>query len=913
MSDASGSPSGREYGRVLFVCGCALALVLSSALLPAVAAPFGQTPVESLFAGQQAERLGGDLGALNPGQETTVGGLQTGDGRAFRSQSTAVHFLVEATEPGYWRTGAYDTYTGSGWQRSGETTTEAESLAVDGLVNRTVSYEVRLNRSASALPTVWRPQRIATDAQFGVTPQRAIRAESPLSPGTTYRATSAVPPRDPAVLSTAGRDYPLAIEQRYTQLPGVANTRLESFTDRLTADAETPYETATQIEQWLETNKSYSLNVSRPDGDSIASDFVFEMDAGYCEYFATSMVAMLRTQGVPARYVVGYSTGQRTGENTYTVRGMNAHAWVEVYFPDVGWVRFDPTPGSDRLDAERQTLQRQRPGAGSYNHTEEGSPGETFSPNDTDPDLSAEIPDGILEGPNSDNSTEDSAAGTDGNIYDVTLSTEPVPGRFVMVTVERDGDPVTDAVVSFNGQSIGQTGWTGQVKGVVPYAEQLNVTVRVNETEGVVIPENGTDIDWDATSSAVPFEPRRAIGDAEMLYAVEPGGPDTLYATELGGLSERPRPTMRANNTTRRTYDLPTDAALSLSGTVATGQDVLLTVTVDGQPVPAATVERDGTAVGTTDARGRLELTLPEEPGEVTLSASRGAVAGNRTLTLAALRLDVESRAPVALPWTGVTVTARLGNETAAGVPVSIDGERVGTTGVDGRLTTALPFDDSATVAVAEYGQRETVTVDGLFVRLGVLALTAGTLLVGVALVVRRRDLATGRLLDWTVVAVRSVPAVLVGGLVAVADGLTRVGSRVRDGLARSLARTRSLVAGEISPRELLVRTRSWLASAVTAIRGGREPAPQSVDDTDYVTIREGWAMFLETVSVRNPETMTPEELAIHAVERDGLPPEAVRSLRDAFRAVEYGARPPDAHCRAVEEAVDRLHREGRE
>jgi len=153
MSDDSAPPSGREYGRALFVCGCVLALVLSAALLPTITPTVGQTPVESLFADQQTERFGGNLGALNPGQSTTVGGLEAGDSRAFQSQSTAVHFVVEATEPGYWRTGAFDTYTGSGWRRSGETTTNAESLAVDGLVNRTVSYEVRLNRSASVLPT----------------------------------------------------------------------------------------------------------------------------------------------------------------------------------------------------------------------------------------------------------------------------------------------------------------------------------------------------------------------------------------------------------------------------------------------------------------------------------------------------------------------------------------------------------------------------------------------------------------------------------------------------------------------------------------------------------------------------------------------------------------------------------------
>lgn len=72
------------------------------------------------------------------------------------------------------------------------------------------------------------------------------------------------------------------------------------------------------------------------------------MDAGYCTYYATTMVTMLRSQGVPARFVVGYTTGEQVGDDRYRVRGLNSHAWVQVYFPDVGWVRFDPTPAGPR-------------------------------------------------------------------------------------------------------------------------------------------------------------------------------------------------------------------------------------------------------------------------------------------------------------------------------------------------------------------------------------------------------------------------------------------------------------------------------------------------------------------------------------------------------------------------------------
>ena len=920
MSD-DGVSSGREYGRALFVCGCALALILSAALLPSITASFGQTPVETLLSDQSGQNIDGQLGALNPGRETTVGGLDAGDTQSFRSQSAEVHFVVESTDASYWRTGAYDTYTGSGWRQTEAANHDGDPFAVDGLVNRTVSYQVQLNRTASALPTVWRPQSVQTDSGFAVTAQRAIRTDAPLSPGDTYSARSAVPPRDPSILATAGRDYPPAIREQYTQLPGPSSVRLGSFTERLTADAETPYETAVQVEQWLEANKSYSLNVSRPEGDSVASDFVFEMDAGYCEYYATAMVAMLRSQDIPARYVVGYSTGQRTGESTYTVRGMNAHAWVEVYFPDVGWVTFDPTPGRERLEAEREALRQQRPDAGSYDHTERGSPGETFSSNDTGPDLSAEIPAGILEEPNPDNSTTDAGDERDAT-YDITLSQRPVPGRSVTVSVERDGEPVPDAIVSFNGEPIGETDWTGHVSGMVPYAERLSVTVDANATADATTEDEDPDIVWEptpgtgaptesvatATRSNVPVESSGAIGDADALFAID--------SRPLSRLSYRPAAT---NNTTeRRTYDLPTDAKLSISGTMATGEDVSLTVTVDGQPVPAATVERDGTVVGTTDDDGRLDVTLPSTPGETVLTVRRGSVTGNRTLELAALDIDVETDAPLALPGTGVTVTARRGNETVAGAPIRMNGERLGTTGVDGTAKMSLPLSRTATITVDVYGQRETVTVGGLWRNLGLVAGVAATLVVGAVVVFRRREALSGALLSRLVAGVAALPQSLVAVLAGAADAIVGGWSRAVDRVAESLAQVRAVIRGEESPRKALSAVEFWVRSIPSRLRGAlplgttatERESETATRSESYVTIREAWAEFLDVVSVRDPEVMTPGELATHAVERDDLPPDAVRRLRDAFRDVEYGDRSPAERCRDVEAAIEQLEAE---
>ena len=146
----------------------------------------------------------------------------------------------------------------------------------------------------------------------------------------------------------------MRIEQSFIPVRGVGER-----TERLTRNARTPYETALTIENWLENNREYSLDVRRPSGN-VADAFLFDMSAGYCTYYATTMATMLRSQDIPARMVVGYTSGERVAEDRWVVRGLNAHAWVEVYFEDHGWVRFDPTPASDRAAARQQNVDAAR-------------------------------------------------------------------------------------------------------------------------------------------------------------------------------------------------------------------------------------------------------------------------------------------------------------------------------------------------------------------------------------------------------------------------------------------------------------------------------------------------------------------------------------------------------------------------
>jgi transglutaminase-like putative cysteine protease len=258
--------------------------------------------------------------------------------------STDVQFTVQADRGQYWRTGSYDRYTGDGWIDVDGTSGEDEFRPAEG-PNRRIDQTVRIERRATTMPAAWRPFAIesGTIERSNITAGATIRPNRPLAEGETYTVSSAVPDSSPDELRAAGTDYPANIEQTYTQLPSDVPDRVRTGTDELVADAETPYGTAVTIERYLRSNKEYSLSVDEPEGD-IADSFLFEMDAGYCTYFATTMVTMLRSQGIPARVAVGYSTGQQVAEDKWVVRGTNAHAWVEVYFPERGWKTFDPTP-----------------------------------------------------------------------------------------------------------------------------------------------------------------------------------------------------------------------------------------------------------------------------------------------------------------------------------------------------------------------------------------------------------------------------------------------------------------------------------------------------------------------------------------------------------------------------------------
>lgn len=153
----------------------------------------------------------------------------------------------------------------------------------------------------------------------------------------------------PAKLRLDDNAYPTQFGN-YLQLPSNFDSRISELATEAVRGSANRFDRSRAIEDFLRTTYGYTLEM-QAGGDDPVADFLFRTRKGHCEYFATAMAMMLRSQGIASRVVNGFHTGEfndRAG--MYIVRQRHAHAWVEVYFPEEGvWAQFDPTPASTEL------------------------------------------------------------------------------------------------------------------------------------------------------------------------------------------------------------------------------------------------------------------------------------------------------------------------------------------------------------------------------------------------------------------------------------------------------------------------------------------------------------------------------------------------------------------------------------
>ncbi len=153
-------------------------------------------------------------------------------------------------------------------------------------------------------------------------------------------------------LSIAGTVYPDWVIDRYLQLPEGISDRMVTLSRQITSGKATPFDMTVAVTQYLRTNFEYQGVIPTPPKKADPVDwFLFDYKKGFCNYFASAEVLLLRLSGVPARLSVGYAQGMlaETGDS-FTVQMNDSHAWPEVYFPGYGWIPFEPTPALASLD-----------------------------------------------------------------------------------------------------------------------------------------------------------------------------------------------------------------------------------------------------------------------------------------------------------------------------------------------------------------------------------------------------------------------------------------------------------------------------------------------------------------------------------------------------------------------------------
>ena len=183
----------------------------------------------------------------------------------------------------------------------------------------------------------------------------AVFVDERMVAGDQYRVLGQRSIADADALRAAGQSYPAWVEGRYLEVPETVTERTRSLAETVVIEsgAETPFDQAWAIQELLQTFP-YDLNPPVGDnGEDIVDFFLFESKVGRCEQYASAMVVMLRSLGIPSRLVSGYRSSDEVNDvGQYIFREQQAHTWVEVYFPSFGWVPFEPTAGQDRFDYE---------------------------------------------------------------------------------------------------------------------------------------------------------------------------------------------------------------------------------------------------------------------------------------------------------------------------------------------------------------------------------------------------------------------------------------------------------------------------------------------------------------------------------------------------------------------------------
>ena len=320
---------------------------------------------------------GGDSGAV---KKVGYGEDDTQLGGSFVQDYTPV-FKATSRRSHYWRIETKDVYTGKGWRKSeresgdwkragtfdfdtieGKVKTSNETATIqfekDQMLNKLV-YPYGLNSVRTKEDTVFRKDARSDSIEIARTDEKDLP--------TTYELSYQEPTFSVDRLKEQKRS--IHSEDEYTSVPKSLPNRVKDLASEITGHYTNQYDKTKAIEQYFSQNDFHyeTVDVKVPGKDEDYVDqFLFDTKAGYCDNYSTAMTVMLRTQGIPARWVKGFASGDKIGTKTdggetkdvFEVTNANAHSWVEVYFEGSGWVPFEPTQGFTNFADFHQEVER---------------------------------------------------------------------------------------------------------------------------------------------------------------------------------------------------------------------------------------------------------------------------------------------------------------------------------------------------------------------------------------------------------------------------------------------------------------------------------------------------------------------------------------------------------------------------
>ncbi|WP_293126356.1 DUF3488 and DUF4129 domain-containing transglutaminase family protein [Microcoleus sp. bin38.metabat.b11b12b14.051] len=294
---------------------------------------------------------------------------------------------VRSQAAGFWRVLGFDKYTGQGWEISRNEQAQKVNrprwsfqFYLNPFPNAPRIQEVIQSYTVIAqlpnlIPALAKPkelyfptQDVAVDAEGG------LRSPVELREGLTYTVISNVPVRDRSVLGQTGTNYPKNIRRFYLDVPPKIALKVREKTEEIlqartrVAKSEraidSPYEKALYLAQYLKQNPNYKIEKALPyleETEDLVEGFLFgykntqdgkKVRGGYPDHFSTVLAMMLRSIGIPARVAGGFDTGEfNPFTGLYVVKNTDAFLMTEVYFPNYGWLGFNPIPGYPLIPA----------------------------------------------------------------------------------------------------------------------------------------------------------------------------------------------------------------------------------------------------------------------------------------------------------------------------------------------------------------------------------------------------------------------------------------------------------------------------------------------------------------------------------------------------------------------------------